>query len=74
MHKELSPDSDLLRQTVMYITQVKGFQDHFWSELLITGEETKTRLEELTILYDLRTPLGCCAWTGTVCALCESTE
>lgn len=50
MHKELSSDSGLLRQTVRYLTQVKGFQVHFWSELLIAVEETETRIEELTIL------------------------
>lgn len=46
---------------------LKGFQFHFWSELLLTGEETKTRIEELAITYaayDLDThALGSCACT-----------
>lgn len=50
----------------MYLMHVKGFQIHFCSELLITREEMKTRIEELIITYDLHTPLGCCAWACTV--------
>lgn len=66
MYKELSSDCDLLRQTVMYRTHVKGFRVHVWSELLITEEETKTRIEELIIIYDRDRPLGCCTWACTV--------